>query len=88
MNYKKDSVALLSREGINLTSNIEYNVNTKTYSFTIEEIIDAYMQASEDAQKVFYLTLKEAIENEAVNAFFEKMGQLLLMSSLSDNFIE
>jgi hypothetical protein len=46
------------------------------------------MSASEDSQLVFVTTLKKATSADemGIEKFFEGMGQLLLMSHLSDKF--
>jgi len=76
---------IIKREGINLQSAIEYNVNDKIHTLTIEWIIDAYMQASEETHQVFLDALKLSLEAKGmgVDKFFEDMGQLILMSHLS-----
>ncbi len=79
---------LLLEESIDTASQIEYDVNGKVHTFTFEHIIDTYMQASDESQLVFLSALKKAltVEDMGVNKFFEGMGQLLLMSHLSDKF--
>ena len=76
---------IIKREGINLQSAIEYNVNEKIHTLTIEWIIDAYMQASEETHQVFLDALKLSLEAKGmgVDKFFEDMGQLILMTHLS-----
>lgn len=77
---------LIKREGINLQSAIDYDVNTKVHSLTIEWIIDTYMQASPDSHQVFLDALKLSLEAKGmgIDKFFENMGQLLLMTHLTD----
>lgn len=76
---------IIKREGINLQSSIEYNVNEDIHSLTIEWIIDAYMQASQETHQVFLDALKLSLEAKGmgVDKFFEDMGQLILMTHLS-----
>ena len=76
---------IIKREGINLQSTIEYNVNDEIHTLTIEWIIDAYMQASEEMHQVFLDALKLSLEAKGmgIDKFFEDMGQLLLMTHLS-----
>jgi len=76
---------IIKREGINLQSAIEYNVNNEIHTLTIEWIIDAYMQASEETHQVFLDALKLSLEAKGmgVDKFFEDMGQLILMTHLS-----
>lgn len=46
------------------------------------------MQASEEAQLVFYIALQKSLGagEMGVESFFEGMGKLLLMSQLSEKF--
>ncbi len=76
---------IIKREGINLSSNIDYEINGEIQSLTIEWIIDAYMQASQDSHQVFLDALKLSLEAKGmgVDKFFEDMGQLILMTHLS-----
>ena len=79
---------LLSQEGINPASTIQYEVNGEEMSLSIKYIIDTYMQASQESQLVFLTAMKKALEANAMGLekFFEGMGQLLLLSHLSDKF--
>jgi len=76
---------IIKREGINLQSSIEYNVNDEIHTLTIEWIVDAYMQASEETHQVFLDALKLSLEAKGmgIDKFFEDMGQLILMTHLS-----
>jgi len=84
---KQQCKDIIKREGINLQSSIDYDVNGEVHSLTIEWIIDTYMQASEESHQVFLDALKLSLEAKGmgVDKFFENMGQLLLMTHLSDN---
>ena len=77
---------IIKREGINLNSTIDYDINGEVQSLTIEWIIDAYMQASAETHQVFLDALKLSLEAKGmgVDKFFENMGQLILMTHLSD----
>ena len=77
---------IIKREGINLSSNIEYEINGEVHTLTMEWIIDSFMQASPDSHQVFLDALKLSLEAKGmgVDKFFEDMGQLLLMTHLSD----
>ncbi len=77
---------IIKREGINLSSNIEYDINGEVHTLTMEWIIDSFMQASPDSHQVFLDALKLSLEAKGmgVDKFFEDMGQLLLMTHLSD----
>lgn len=76
---------IVKREGINLASNVEYDVNGEIHTLSIEWIIDTYMQASAESHQVFLDALKLSLEAKGmgVDTFFEDMGQLLLMTHLS-----
>lgn len=77
---------LLLLNDVDAFSTIEYDVNGETHKFTFEYIIDTYMQASQESQLTFVSALKKAMhaDNMGVDKFFEGMGQLLLMTHLSD----
>ena len=78
---------IIKREGINLNSSIDYDINGEVHTLTIEWIIDAFMQASIDTHQVFLDALKLSLEAKGmgVDKFFEDMGQLILMTHLSQN---
>ena len=88
MDVAKECYDILKQEGINPASTIEYEVNDKEMSLTIEYIIDTYMLASQESQLVFLTAMKKALEANAMGLekFFEGMGQLLLLSHLSEKF--
>lgn len=77
---------IISQEGINLKSVIEYDVNGEIHSLSIESIIESFMKASEESQLVFLEALKKAVvaKGSGIDKFFEQMGQLLLMTHLSN----
>ncbi len=72
-------------QGISPESNIEYKVNGKEYTLSYRFIIESYMKGSKESQLVFYTALQKAAKAKemGIEKFFEGMGQLLLMSSLS-----
>jgi hypothetical protein len=78
--------ALLTMQGISLDSTIEYTVNEKPYTLSYRFIIESYMQASGEAKLVFLTALEKSqkVGEMGVEKFFEGMGQLLLMGSLSE----
>ncbi len=88
MDIAKECKALLENEGINSLSQIDFDVNGEVMSMTLEYIIETYMQASQESQLVFLRALQKATESKEVGIekFFEGMGQLLLMSHLSEKF--
>ena len=77
---------LLLEENIDTNSNIDFDVNGEIHTISFEYIIDTYMQASDESQLVFLSALKKAIsaQNMGVDKFFEGMGQLLLITHISD----
>ena len=81
--------SLLNEQGINPASTIEYTINETIHTLSLQQIIEIYMQASEEAQLVFMAALKKAMEsgNMGIQKFFEGMGKLLLMSQFSEKEI-
>lgn len=78
--------ALLDRK-INPASAIDYSINAKVHTLSLEEIISAYLQTE---KKELFVELFEAVlkkSDKDLEQFFEQMGQLLLMSSLSSKDI-
>jgi len=73
---------------INPSSTIEYDVNGEIHVFSLEEIAREYMKASNASQAIFVEALDKALQEgkSGVQSYFEKMGQLLLMSTLSKKF--
>ena len=78
--------ALLAKQGINPASTIEYDVNGEVHTLTLAQIIESYMQASPEAQRTFTQALKLSLGKgpAGVQSYFEKMGQLLLMTSMGE----
>jgi hypothetical protein len=74
--------SLLER-GINPASSIEYDINGTLHTLSLEEIINAFLQTEKKDffMELFNKTLKGS--NADLETFFEQMGQLILMSSLS-----
>jgi len=87
---KQECKKIIKNEGINLQSVIEYDVNGEIHSLTIESIVDSYMEASKESQEIFLNALKTSLETKEnkLGDFFENMGQLLLMTHLSDKFTQ
>ncbi len=77
---------LLVSEGIDIHSEIDFDVNSKVHTLSFEYILTTFMQASEESQLVFLAALQKAInaKDMGVDKFFEGMGQLLLMTHLSE----
>ncbi|QOP40360.1 hypothetical protein [Sulfurimonas marina] len=88
MSPAQECKEILKQEGINLLSSVDFDVNGEETSLTLEYIIDTYMLASEESQLVFLTAMKKSLEANTIGIekFFEGMGQLLLMSHLSDKF--
>lgn len=88
MDITQECKEILKQEGINSQSTIDFEVNGEEMSLSLEYIIDTYMLASEESQLVFLTAMKKSLEADAIGLekFFEGMGQLLLMSHLSDQF--
>jgi len=80
--------SLLLDQHINPASTIEYDVNGSLHVMSLEEIAEQFMSASEESQEIFVLALKKSLEQgkSGVQNYFEKIGELLLMSSLSEKF--
>jgi hypothetical protein len=83
---RQKCIDILHQEGIDIESTIDFDVNgdIKTVSFIY--IIDVFMEASSESQLVFITALKKSLyaKDMGVDRFFEGMGQLLLMTHLSD----
>jgi len=77
---------MLLDENIDISSKIDFDVNGEVHTLSFEYIIDTFMQASDESKEVFLLALEKAIDTKdvRVDIFFESMGQLLLMTHLSD----
>ncbi len=77
---------ILLKESIDLDSKIDFEVNGTLHTLSFEYIIESFMQASEESQAVFLVALEKALhlKEKGVSQFFENMGQLLLMTHLSN----
>jgi hypothetical protein len=77
---------LLEDENVDISSEVDFNVNGKIHTLSFERIIDSYMHASDESKLVFLSALQKAINAKGmgVEKFFEGMGHLLLMTHLSD----
>ena len=86
MDISQQCKRLLLEESIDAASSIDFDVNGKVHTMNFEYIIDSYMQASQESQQVFLLALQKSVyaKDMGVDKFFEGMGQLLLMTHLSD----
>ncbi|MEA1920437.1 MAG: hypothetical protein U9N52_11400 [Campylobacterota bacterium] len=79
---------LLLDKGINPASTVEYDVNGSLHVMSLQEIAEQFMRASPESQEIFVIALQKALQEgkSGVQNYFEKMGELLLMSSLSEKF--
>jgi hypothetical protein len=78
---------LLTSSGINIDSEIDFDVNGEVHTLSFEYIIETFMMASHHSQLAFLAALQKAMQSNGNGAekFFEGMGQLLLMTHLSEN---
>ncbi len=78
-------IELLLNEGIDINSEIDFNVNDKVHTLSFKYIIETFMQSSQESQLVFLTALQKSLDTKemGVDRFFEGMGQLLLMTHLS-----
>lgn len=83
---EKKCKQLLLQDNIDVDSEIDFDVNGKIHTLSYSYIIETFMQASTESQLVFAVALEKALEAEAmgVSKFFQGMGQLLLMTQLSN----
>ncbi len=81
----KECKQLLLDKNINPVSSIEYDINGEIHTLTLEWIISAYMQTHK--RELFFELFKKALQgsDKDIETFFQQMGQLVLMSSLSEN---
>jgi len=88
MNIAQGCRDILREAGVNSQSSIDFDVNGEMISLTLDYIIETYMQASKESQLVFYTALQKSLDTKemGIEKFFEGMGQLLLMSHLSEKF--
>ena len=83
---EKKCLELLVTEGIDINSEIDFDVNNKVHTLSFKYILETFMQASEESQLVFLTALQKSIDSKemGIDRFFEGMGQLLLMTHLSN----
>ena len=81
-----DCKQLLLKHHINPLSSIAYEVNAKEYTLTLEWIMEQFMAGSSESQKLFYESLSKVCDQDrkSVEKYFQDMGQLILMTSLSE----
>jgi len=79
--------SLLDR-GINPASSVEYEINGELHTLTLEWIISAFLKTE---KKEFFIDMFNKVLKQSdadIETFFEQMGQLILMSSLSEKEVE
>jgi hypothetical protein len=74
--------SLLNR-GINPVSSIDYDINGEIHTLTLEWIMSAYLQT--EKKELFVGLFKKSLQGSDadIELFFQQMGQLILMTSLS-----
>jgi len=79
---------LLLDKNINPISTIEYDVNGEIHTLSLEWIISAFSKT--EKKELFVNMLEEVVQGSQseIEIFFQQMGQLVLMSSLSENELE
>lgn len=84
---KKCKESLLKRK-INPRSTIEYEINSEIHTLSLEWIIEAFLQTHK--RDLFIEMLENVLKGKdlEIEQFFQQMGQLILMSSLSKEEIE
>jgi hypothetical protein len=70
-------------KSINPASSIDYEVNGEIRTLTLEWIISAYLQTEKKELFVGLFTKALQGSNADIELFFQQMGQLILMASLS-----
>jgi hypothetical protein len=70
-------------KGINPVSSIEYEINGKVHTLTLEWIISSYLKT--EKKELFIGLFKKVLQGSDadIELFFQQMGQLILMTSLS-----
>lgn len=69
---------------INPISTIEYDINGEIHTLTLKWIIEAFLKT--EKKELFIKLFEEVLQKSdaEIEQFFQQMGQLILMSSLSD----
>ncbi|QOY54836.1 hypothetical protein HUE87_00875 [Candidatus Sulfurimonas marisnigri] len=85
-NIEQQCKQILTEQNIDIFSEIDFDINGKVHTLSFNYIVETFMLASDESQLVFITALKKAIEAKemGINKFFEGMGQLLLMTHLSE----
>jgi len=74
----------LLEHNINPVSSIEYDINGEIHTLTLEWIIEAFLKT--EKKELFMELFKKVLKgsDHDIEQFFQQMGQLILMSSLSE----
>ncbi len=82
MSLQECKESLLEHD-INPVSSVEYEINGEIYTLTLEWIIEAFLKT--EKRELFMELFHKVIQgsNSDIEQFFQQMGQLILMSSLS-----
>ena len=86
MSLQMCKISLLKRN-INPASSIEYDINGEIHTLTLEWIIEAFLKTE---KKEFFIELFDKVlqgSDDDIAQFFQQMGQLILLSSLSQTDI-
>ncbi len=75
---------LLLDHNINPISSIEYDINGKIHTLSLEWIIESFLKTQK--RELFIELFKKSLQGSdaEIEQFFQQMGQLILMSSLSE----
>ena len=78
---------ILLAKDINPASSIEYDVNGERYTVTVQWIIESYAKGNEKTQALFVSSLQTIADTnrDNVKKYFEDMGQLIILTSMSQN---
>ena len=79
----KECKQSLLDKNINPASSIEYEINGEVHTLTLEWIISAYLQTEKNELFVGLFTKALQGSDADIELFFQQMGQLILMTSLS-----
>jgi len=75
-------------KNINPVSSIDYDINGEIHTLSLEWIIQAYLKT--EKKELFIELFNRILEksDSDIELFFQQMGQLILMSALSENELE
>jgi hypothetical protein len=81
---------LLLDHHINPASTIEYEINGEMHTFDLMWVITTFFEGGDQTKQMFVSGLEAVVKSgdkRNVERFFEEMGQLVLMASLSEKDI-